>query len=219
MTADVADYSRLTEVAEEETHLRLRALRVGTIDPCVVSYRGQIVKNTGDGFLATFDSSLDAMRCAIEVQRNVTASESPKSPDRRIRLRMALNFGNVISDLGDVYGTDVNVAARLEQFAQPGGIVVSDALLEVVKTRMDVPVQDLGQLELKNISRPVQAYSLRVAGLESGNALSIRRVRQRFHLSPFYRSARATIIPMTPISAKGWSTISSSPCPASVASW
>ena len=172
MTADVADYSRLTEVAEEETHLRLRALRVGTIDPCVVSYRGQIVKNTGDGFLATFDSSVDAVRCAIEVQRNVTASESPKSPDRRIRLRMALNFGNVISDLGDVYGTDVNVAARLEQFAQPGGIVVSDALLEVVRSRMDVPVQDLGQLELKNISRPVQAYSLRVAGLESGNALS-----------------------------------------------
>ncbi len=83
MTADVADYSRLTEVAEEETHLRLRALRVGTIDPCVVSYRGQIVKNTGDGFLATFDSSVDAVRCAIEVQRNVTASESPKSPDRK----------------------------------------------------------------------------------------------------------------------------------------
>ena len=171
MTADVADYSRLTEVAEEETHLRLRALRVGTIDPCVVSYRGRIVKNTGDGFLATFDSSLDAMRCAIEVQLNVTASEGPKSPDRRIRLRMALNFGDVISDLGDVYGTNVNVAARLEQFAQPGGIVVSDALLEVVKSRMDVPVQDLGQLELRNISRPVQAYSLAVPGIESGIVL------------------------------------------------
>jgi class 3 adenylate cyclase len=138
----------------------------------VVSYRGQIIKNTGDGFLATFDSSVDALRCAIDVQRDVTANESPKSPDRRIRLRMALNFGDVISDLGDVYGTHVNVAARLEQFAQPGGIIVSDALLEIVKTRMDVPVQDLGQLELKNISRRVRAYSLRVPGLESGSALA-----------------------------------------------
>jgi adenylate cyclase len=171
MAADVVDYTRLIEAAEEDTHIRLRALRVGTIDPCVVSYRGQIIKNTGDGFLATFDSSVDALRCAVEVQRDVAASESPESPDRRIRLRMALNVGDVITDLEDIYGASVNLAARLEQFAPPGGIVVSDVLLAMVKPRINVPVDDLGQLELKNISQPVQAYALRVPGIEPGNAL------------------------------------------------
>src|SRR5215471_10944286 len=83
MFADVVDYSRLIETAEEDTHIRLRGLRVGTIDPCVVSYRGRIIKNTGDGFLAAFDSSVDALRCAMEVQRDVAASQSPESPDRR----------------------------------------------------------------------------------------------------------------------------------------
>src|SRR3974390_2294925 len=95
MIADVVDYTRLTEAAELETHVRLRALRVGTIDPCVVSYRGQIIKNTGDGFLATFDSSVDALRCAMEVQRGLAANEARESPGRRIRLRMALNVGHV----------------------------------------------------------------------------------------------------------------------------
>jgi adenylate cyclase len=171
MAADVVDYTRLIEAAEEETHIRLRALRVGTIDPCVVSYRGQVIKNTGDGFLATFDSSVDALRCAMEVQRDVAASENPESPDRRIRLRMALNVGDVITDMEDIYGASVNLAARLEQFAPPGGIVVSDILLAMVKPRINVPVDDLGRLELKNISQPVQAYSLRVPGIEPGNAL------------------------------------------------
>src|SRR5215470_9653242 len=102
MAADVVDYTRLTELAEEETHYRLRALRVGMIDPCVVSYRGQVIKNTGDGFLATFDSSMDALRCALEVQRDVTENERPETPDRRIRLRLALNVGDVITEPDDI---------------------------------------------------------------------------------------------------------------------
>ena len=145
MAADVVDYTRLTEAAEEETHIRLRALRVGKIDPCIVSYRGQVIKNTGDGFLASFDSSMDALRCAIEIQREVPA-RNPQPPDRKIRLRMALNVGDVIIEEEDIYGTSVNVAARLEQFSPPGGIVVSDALLAIVRPRIDVPVDDLGQL-------------------------------------------------------------------------
>jgi adenylate cyclase len=167
MAADVVDYTRLTELAELETHSRLRALRVGTIDPCIVSYRGQVIKNTGDGFLASFDSSMDALRCALEIQREVPAQEALTAADRRIRLRIALNVGEVITEEEDIYGTSVNVAARLEQFSPPGGIVISDALHAIARSAINVPVEDLGLLELKNLSRPVQAYSLLIAGVET----------------------------------------------------
>jgi TolB-like protein/class 3 adenylate cyclase len=168
MAADVVDYTRLTEVAELETHTRLRSLRVGTIDPCVVSYRGQVIKNTGDGFLASFDSSMDALRCALEIQREVPAQEASITADRKIRLRIALNVGEVIVEEEDIYGTSVNVAARLEQFSPPGGIVISDALHAIARSAINVPVEDLGPLELKNLSRPVHAYSLRISGAETG---------------------------------------------------
>jgi adenylate cyclase len=168
MAADVVDYTRLTEVAELETHTRLRALRVGTIHPCIVSYRGQVIKDTGDGFLASFDSSMDALRCALEIQREVPAQEASIPADRKIRLRIALNVGEVIIEEGDIYGTSVNVAARLEQFSPPGGIVITDALHTIARSVINVPVEDLGPLELKNLSRPVHAYSLRIAGAETG---------------------------------------------------
>ena len=151
MAADVVDYTRLTEV-----------------DPCVVSYRGQVIKNTGDGFLASFDSSTDALRCALEIQREVPAQEASITADRKIRLRIALNVGEVIVEEEDIYGTSVNVAARLEQFSPPGGIVISDALHAIARSAINVPVEDLGPLELKNLSRPVHAYSLRISGAETG---------------------------------------------------
>jgi len=166
MIADVVDYTRLTEAAELETHVRLRALRVGIVDPCIVSYRGQIVKNTGDGFLASFDSSVDALRCAVEIQREIPLREASAPADRRIRLRIGLNVGEVITEEEDVYGTSVNIAARLEQFSPPGGIVISAAMHAIAKSRMDVPVEDLGQLELKNLSQRVHAYSLRIPGAD-----------------------------------------------------
>src|SRR5262249_19534160 len=167
MAADVVDYTRLTEAAELETHARLRALRVGIIDPCVVSYRGQIIKNTGDGFLATFDSSVDALRCAVEIQHEIPLREASTPPDLRIRLRIGLNVGEVITEKEDIYGTSVNVAARLEQFSPPGGIVISEALHAVARSKMDVPSEDLGELALKNLSRPVHAFSLRLAGVDT----------------------------------------------------
>jgi len=105
LAADVVDYTRLTEAAELDTHARLRALRVGIIDPCVVSYRGQIIKNTGDGFLATFDSSVDALRCAVEIQREIPLRDASTPPDLRIRLRIGLNVGQVITEKEDIYGT------------------------------------------------------------------------------------------------------------------
>lgn len=192
MAADVVGYTRLTELDEEDTHRRLRALRVGTIDPCVVSYRGQIIKNTGDGFLATFDSSVDALRCAMDLQRDVSANEGAQESDRRIRLRMGLNVGDVITEPEDIYGASVNLAARLGQYAPPGGIVASDLLLAMVKPRVDVPVDDLGQLQLKNIAEPVQAYSLRVPGADSptgvGAATAQRAALPSVAILPFRTS-------------------------------
>jgi len=165
LAADVVDYSRLTEVAEESTHTRLRAIRVGIIDPCIVSHRGRVIRNTGDGFIATFDSTIDALRCSFEIQREIAENEAAEPADRRIQMRIGLNVGDVIIEPEDIYGTSVNVAARLEQYAPPGGIVISDALRKIVGPRIDVPIDDLGKLRLKNISRPVHAYSLRMPGV------------------------------------------------------
>lgn len=165
LAADVVDYTRLMEIAELETHMRLRALRVGIVDPSIVSHRGQIIKNTGDGFLASFDSTVDAVRCAVEIQRDISAGENTLPADTRIRLRLGLNVGEIISDRDDIFGTSVNIAARLEQFCPPGGLVISDAVRDLVKSRVDVTLDDLGQLELKNLSRPVHAYSLRIPGV------------------------------------------------------
>ena len=164
LAADVVDYSRLTEAAEINTHMRLRALRVQIIDPSIVSYRGRIIRNTGDGFLATFDSGADALACAIEIQREADISESSEPADRKIRFRIGLNVGDVITEVEDIYGASVNIAARLEQFAPPGGIVITDKLVAIVQSRFDILTDDLGRLNLKNISRPVHAFSLRVPG-------------------------------------------------------
>ena len=165
LAADVVDYSRLTEAAEESTHTRLRAIRVEIIDPCIVSHRGRVIRNTGDGFIATFDSSIDALRCSFEIQQEIAASEASEPLDRRIQMRMGLNVGDVIIEPEDIYGTSVNIAARIEQYAPPGGIVITEAMRKIVNARIDTPTDDLGQLRLKNISRPVHAYSLRVPGV------------------------------------------------------
>lgn len=166
LAADIVGYSRLTEVAEEETHARMRALRVGLIDPCMVSHRGRVVKNTGDGFLAVFDSAVDAVQCAIELQREILQFERAEAPDRKIAFRMGLNIARAIVEPEDVYGAGVNVAARLEQRAPSGGIVISADLLDLVGARVEVPVEDLGLLRLKNMSQPVRAYSLLVPGVD-----------------------------------------------------
>ena len=176
--ADVADYTRLTEIAEIDTHVRLRGLRVGIIDPCIISYRGQIVSNAGDGFLATFDSTVDALRCAMDFQRDVAAKEASEPPDRKIRLRAGLNVGAVFTDEDSVYGTNVNIAARLQQCSPPGGMVISEAVRAIVSPRMKIQIDDLGQLELKNLSQRIRAYSLRLAGIENTAASNLEVIRR-----------------------------------------
>jgi TolB-like protein/tetratricopeptide (TPR) repeat protein len=125
LVADVVGYTRLMEAAELETHARFRTLRVGVGDPTVISHRGEIVKNTGDGFVAVFVSPLDAIRCAAELQREIAAHEAAQPPERRIAFRIGIHWEPVIFDLNDVYGGGVNLAVRLQTIAPPGGVAVS----------------------------------------------------------------------------------------------
>jgi adenylate cyclase len=125
LAADVAGYSRLMGADEEGTHGRLRAHLRELVDPKIAEHRGRIVKNTGDGFLAEFASVVDAVRCAVEVQRGVAERNADTPADKRIEFRIGVNLGDVIAEEHDIFGDGVNVAARLEALAEPGGICVS----------------------------------------------------------------------------------------------
>jgi TolB-like protein len=159
--ADVAGYSRLTGVDEEGTHVRLKEhLRI-LIDPEIAAHRGHIVKNTGDGLLAEFGSVVDAVRCAVDVQRGMAERNSGLAPNTRIEFRIGINIGDVIEDNGDIFGDGVNVAARLEAIAEPGGICVSDDAHRQVRDKLDIAFDDAGEQNLKNIERPVRVFNVR----------------------------------------------------------
>jgi len=175
LAADVVGYTRLMEAAELETHARFRALRVDIIDPAIVSYRGELVKNTGDGFVAVFESPLDAMRCATELQDELTVQEMQRAPERRIAFRMGVNWEPVWFDLGDVYGRGVNTAARLQSVAAPGGIVVSSALIDALGDGHNLIFDDLGELYLKNLSRPVRGFAISLASTKRRVKSSVYR--------------------------------------------
>ena len=156
--ADVAGYGRLTSTDEEDTHVRLKEhLRV-LIDPKIAEYRGRVVKNTGDGMLAEFSSVVDAVRCAVEIQRSMAERNVNVPEGKRIDFRIGVNLGDVISDGGDIFGNGVNVAVRLEGIADPGGICVSERVKEYAQDQLEVLFEDAGEHQLKNITRPVRAY-------------------------------------------------------------
>jgi TolB-like protein len=162
--ADVAGYSRLTSMDEEGTHVRLKEhLRV-LINPKVAAHRGHIVKNTGDGLLAEFNSVVDAMRCAVDVQRGMAERNSDVPPNNRIEFRIGINVGDVIEDNGDIFGDGVNVAARLEAIAEPGGICVSDDAHRQLRDKLDIVFDDAGEQNLKNIGRPIRVFRVRDRG-------------------------------------------------------
>jgi adenylate cyclase len=174
LAADVAGYSRLIEADEEGTLGRLRALRAEIIDPKIASHRGRIVKTTGDGLLIEFSSVVDAVRCAAEVQAAIGESNGPLPPDRRIDLRIGINVGDIVVEDGDIFGDGVNIAARLEGLAQPGGICVSARVREDAAGRLDLAFEDIGEQALKNIARPVHVFRVlteQKPGLEPALAL------------------------------------------------
>jgi adenylate cyclase len=146
LAADMAGYSRLMGADEEGTHERLKAHLGELVNPKIAQHRGRIVKNTGDGFLAEFPSVVDAVRCAVEVQRGMADREPGVPEARRIRFRIGINLGDVIAEEHDIFGDGVNVTARLEALAEPGGICVSRVVRDQVRDKLDVvPRTSLGQ--------------------------------------------------------------------------
>jgi adenylate cyclase len=161
LAADVAGYSRLMGVDEEGTHERLKAHLLELVDPKIKEHRGRIVKNTGDGFLAEFASVVDAVRCAAEVQRGMIEREPDVSEERRIRFRIGVNLGDVIVEEHDIFGDGVNIAARWEGLAEPGGICVSRVVYDQIRDKLPYPFEDRGEQRVKNVARPVRIYALR----------------------------------------------------------
>ena len=174
--ADVAGYSRLVEADEEGTLGRLKTLRAEMIDPKIAGYRGRIVKTTGDGLLVEFASVVDALRCAAEMQTALAGSNAALPPDRRIEFRIGINIGDIVVEDGDIFGDGVNIAARLEGLAEPGGICVTARVQEDASGRLGVAFEDMGEQALKNITRPVRAYRLVAGGstsVRSGSGLAV----------------------------------------------
>ena len=158
MATDVVGYSRLIRADEEGTIAALKALRADLIDPKIAEHHGRIVKLMGDGMLVEFASVVDAVHAAVETQQAVTDHNSDVPADKRIELRIGINLGDVVIDGDDIQGDGVNVAARLEGMAAPGGVCVSGMVYEGVRDRIDVPFKDMGEQEVKNIDRPVRVW-------------------------------------------------------------
>ena len=173
LAADVAAYSRLMGADEEGTHERLAAHLRELIEPKITEHRGRVVKNTGDGFLAEFPSVVDTVRCAVEVQCGMADRELEVPEDRRIRFRIGINLGDVIVEEHDIFGDGVNIAARLEALAAPGGICVSRVVRDQVRDRLDFVFEDMGVQSVKNIARPVRTFAFHPQGAANPPATSV----------------------------------------------
>ena len=158
LAADVAGYSRLMGADEEGTLVRLKAVRKTLVDPTIAKHHGRIVKTTGDGMLVEFFSAVDAVRCAVEVQRGMVEQNGSVPQDQRIEYRIGIHVGDIIIDDNDIFGDGVNIAARLEGIAEPGGVCISDDAYRQVRGKVEIAYDDLGQQNLKNIAEPMRAW-------------------------------------------------------------
>jgi TolB-like protein len=165
LAADVAGYSRLTGLDEEGTHARLTEHFRCLVNPKIAEHHGRIVKATGDGLLVEFASVVDALRCAVEVQRGMAERNTEVAQDKRIEFRVGIHQGDVIIEGEDIFGDGVNVAARLEGIAEPGGICVSSRVQEDAEGRLEVSFENAGEQQLKNIARPVRVYRVRLSSV------------------------------------------------------
>jgi adenylate cyclase len=177
LAADVAGYSRLMGADEEGTLAALRTHRRELFDPKIAEFRGRIVKTTGDGLLIEFASVVDAIHCAMDVQRGITERNVSVPPGKRLEFRIGINIGDVIIEDNDIFGDGVNVAARLEGIAEPGGIVISASAHDAVINRIKAEFRDLGALALKNIERPVRAFQIIFESADRANADAVQDVR------------------------------------------
>src|SRR5437868_3966790 len=164
LAAYVAGYSRLMGAGEAGTLERLKALRRELLDPKIAERHSRIVKTTGDGLLVEFASVVDAVRCAVEVQQAMPERNTGVAADNRIELRIGINLGDVIVEGDDLYGDGVNIAARIEALADAGGVFVSNTVHDHVRDRLPFAFEDLGEQQVKNITRPVRVYRVRDTG-------------------------------------------------------
>jgi adenylate cyclase len=178
LAADIAGYSRLMGSDEEGTLRHLKALRRELIDPKIAEHRGRVVKTTGDGLLVEFASVVDAVRCAVEVQREMAERNADLPSESRLEFRVGINVGDIISDANDIYGDGVNVAARLEGLAEPGGIYVSRAVHDQVRDKLSFSFEDLGEHVVKNIARPVAIHRIQIFEAARSGALMAAEKRE-----------------------------------------
>ena len=173
LAADVAGYSRLMGADEEGTLARLNAHRREFLEPTIAEHNGRIVKRTGDGILIEFGSAVDATRCAIQTQRGMAQRNADVPAEQRIEIRIGIHVGDIIIEEGDIFGDGVNIAARLEGIAEPGGICISDDTFRQVRGKIDAAFEDTGDRQLKNIEHPVRVYQVQLAGTaaKSGKTL------------------------------------------------
>src|SRR5271168_2821305 len=167
LAADVVGYSRLMGADEEGTHERVKAHLFELVDPKIREHHGRIVKTTGDGVLAEFASVVDAVRCAGEIQRAMADRDLDLAEERRLRFRIGVNVGDVIADGDDIFGDGVNIAARLEGLAAPGGMCVSATVCDHIGDRLPYAFDDMGEQSVKNIARPVRVYAVHPEGIAS----------------------------------------------------
>jgi len=172
MAADVVGYSRLMGGDEIGTLRALQAHRRELIDPKIAAHRGRIVKTTGDGLLVEFPSAVEAVACAISVQRGIAVRNEGVAEDKRVIFRIGVNVGDIISEAGDIFGDGVNVAARLESLCEPGGLCISRAVRDQVRDKLPVAFDDLGEQQVKNIARPVRAFRLTAEAIAATPELS-----------------------------------------------
>jgi adenylate cyclase len=178
LAADVVGYSRMMGEDEAGTLAALQALRAEFIDPTIAEHRGRIVKLMGDGALVEFASVVDALTCAVAIQRGMTGRNADVPGDRRIVFRIGINLGDIIIDGDDIYGNGVNVAARLEALAEPGGICLSGRVVEQVEKNVDVGFASLGPQTVKNIEKPVNAYKVLLDPADAGKVVGAPKTKE-----------------------------------------
>ena len=192
--ADMVGYSRLMEADEEGTIARLKGLREELIDPSIARHQGRIVKTTGDGLLVELASVVAAVQCAVEVQRAIAEHEAEVPEDRRIRYRIGINLGDIVIDGDDILGDGVNVAARLQGLADPGGICIPRKVFHEVRTKLDLGYEFIGEQKVKNIETLVPVYRVLLDPEAAGRVMGeARPSRQRWQLGTVAAAAVAVI--------------------------
>jgi adenylate cyclase len=194
LAADVAGYSRLMGVDEEDTLSRLKEIRKSRVEPTIAAHRGRIVKTTGDGMLVEFASVVDAVRSAVEVQRSMAEQNAPVPQDQRIEFRIGIHVGDIIIDDNDIFGDGVNIAARLEGIAEPTGVCISDDAYRQVRGKVDCGFDDMGAQKLKNIDEPMRAWRVRV-GLISSQAVPAKTLAESSRSLPLPDKPSIAVLP------------------------